>query len=153
MYKSIKMRKILSIQSGTSDTMLLVLRIGVAMLMLTHGVPKMMMLLSGGPIQFPPVLGLSSETSLMLAVGAEVFCSLLILTGTATRLAVIPLMITMLVAVVMIHGADPFTTKEPALIYLLVYTTLMIGGSGKYSVDYALLRKTTKKQSWLELSA
>lgn len=147
------MRKILSIQLGTSDAMLLVLRIGVAMLMLTHGVPKMMMLLSGGPNQFPPVLGLSSETSLMLAVGAEVFCSLLILTGTATRLAVVPLMITMLVAILMIHGADPFTKKEPALIYLLVYTTLMIGGSGKYSVDYALLRKTTKKQSWLEVSA
>lgn len=137
------MKKIAN-DAGTSDALLLVLRIGVALLMLTHGVPKMMMLLGGGPIQFPAMMGLSSEASLILAVGAEVFCSLLVLTGAATRLAVIPLIITMLVAVFIVHGSDPFSSKEPGLMYLLMYTSLLIGGSGRYSVDFAIRRKTNR---------
>ncbi len=140
------MKRILSINhAGNTSAMLLLLRIGVAVLMLTHGVPKMMMLFGDGPIQFPPVMGLSSETSLLLAVSAEVFCSILVLAGLATRLAVVPLIVTMLVAAIIIHGSDPLTKQEPALLYLLIYTALLIGGSGKYSIDYILPRKTTKE--------
>ncbi len=106
--------------------------------MLTHGLPKMMMLFGDGPIQFPLVLGLSPETSLLLTFGAEVLCSILLLVGAATRIAVIPLMITMLVAIFMIHGTDPFAKKELAVMYLFIYTALLIGGSGKYSLDYLL---------------
>jgi putative oxidoreductase len=109
--------------------------------MLTHGIPKLMMLLSGAPIQFPPVAGMSAEMSLGLAVFAEVFCSVLLLAGFATRLAVLPLIITMLVAVVFIHAADPIAVKEPALHYLLVYIVLLFAGSGKYSTDYLLQSK------------
>lgn len=139
------MKKIISVNnSGSSDALLLVLRIGVAAMMLTHGVSKMMMLLGGAPIQFPPVLGLSPETSLLLAVGAEVFGSVLVLTGTATRLAVVPLIVTMLVAALVVHSADPFATKEPALLYLLIYTALLIGGSGRYSVDFVLMRRVVR---------
>ena len=47
----------------------------------------------------------------------------------------------MLVAVMFIHAADPFTKKEPALQYLLVYIVLLITGSGKFSIDYLLQRK------------
>ncbi len=125
-------------QALNTDVLLLVLRIGIAGLMLSHGLPKMMLLFSEAPIQFPPVFGLSPETALLLTVGAEVFCSLLILVGAATRLAVVPLMITMLVAIFLIHGADPFAKKELAVIYLLVYTALQLGGSGRYSLDYIL---------------
>lgn len=134
-----------AINGQTSDALLLVLRIGVAMLMLTHGLPKLMILLGDGPIQFPSVLGMSSEISLFLAIGAEVFCSLLVLTGVATRLAVVPLIITMLVAVFLVHGSDPFLRKEPGLMYLLMYTTLLIGGSGKYSLDYAMRRRKAER--------
>ena len=129
--------------SVTSSTLLLVLRIGVAALMLTHGVPKMMLLFAGGPVPFPPLLGLTPETALLLTVGAEVVCSLLLLAGAATRLAVLPLIITMLVAVFLIHGTDPFAKKELAVMYLLIYTALGIGGSGKYSLDYLLQRNKT----------
>lgn len=135
---------------GSSDLGLLIARIGIASLMLTHGLPKMAMLFSGDPIMFPPVLGLSPELSLGLVVFAEVICSILILLGFVTRLAVVPLAITMLVAAFYIHAADPFAKQEPALYYLLVYIVLFFTGSGKYSFDYLLQKKqvvpVTRKQ-------
>ena len=103
-----------------TDIALLIARTGIAALMLTHGIPKLLMLLSGAPIQFPPVFGMSAEISLSLAVLAEVVCSIFLLIGFATRLAVIPLAITMLVAVFSIHASDPLSVKESGLHYLLV---------------------------------
>ena len=137
------MKKILSIgkTSTITDTALLVARTGVAALMLTHGIPKMMMLFSGAPVEFPALMGMSAELSLGLAAFAEVFCSIFLLAGFATRLATIPLIINMLVALVFIHAADPFTKQEPALQYLLVYIILLFTGSGKYSIDYLLQAK------------
>src|SRR6476661_887978 len=130
------MKRILNVnQTNRATAMgLLIARLGIAALMLTHGIPKMLMLFSGGPVQFPPVMGMSAEVSLGLTVFAEVFCSILLLAGFATRLAVVPLIITMLVAVLFIHAADPIGVKEPALHYLLVYAVLLFAGSGKYSV-------------------
>jgi len=138
------MQKIAHVNKAASrfDVALLVTRLGIGVLMLTHGIPKMMTLFSGAPVQFPPVFGMSAELSLGLAVFAEVFCSILLIAGFATRLTVIPLIITMLVAVLSIHAADPFAKQEPALQYLLVYVALMFAGSGKYSIDYLLQDKT-----------
>ena len=73
--------------------------------------------------------------SLALTVFAEVLCSGLLMVGLFTRLATMPLLITMLVAVFIVHGADPLGKKEPALLYGLVYATLFFTGPGKYSVD------------------
>lgn len=143
------MKKIIHVNKAaiTTDIALLVARLGIATLMLTHGIPKMMMLFSGAPVQFPPVMGMSAELSLGLVVFAEVFCSLLLLAGFATRLATIPLIITMLVAVLLIHVADPLAKQEPALQYLLVYVVLLFAGSGKFSIDYLLQGKMTQNNS------
>jgi putative oxidoreductase len=137
------MKQTLSVNnnSNTTDIAILIARVGIAAFMLTHGIPKMMMLFSGGPVQFPPVMGMSAQFSLGLAVFAEVFCSVLLLTGLVTRLATIPLIITMAVAVLFIHTADPFAKQEPALQYLLVYVVLLFTGGGKYSIDYLLQRR------------
>ena len=112
--------------------------------MLAHGLPKMEMLFSGDAVQFPAVFGLSAAGSLVLAVIAELICSLLILIGLGTRLAVIPLIFTMLVAVFVIHGSDPFAHKELAILYLLPYVVLLLTGSGRYSLDYLLQQKLLK---------
>ena len=137
------MRRLLSVNKASTSmhVALLVARIGIAILMLTHGIPKLITLFSGAPIQFPSVMGLSAKVSLGLAVFAEVICSVFLVVGLATRAASIPLIITMLVAVFSIHASDPFARQEPALQYLLVYLVLLFAGSGKYSVDYLLSRK------------
>ena len=137
------MKKLFSVThtSGTTSLALLIARFGIAALMLTHGIPKMGMLFSGETVQFLPFMGMSAEISLGLAVFAEVICSLFLLAGFATRLASIPLIFTMLVAVFMVHAADPFSSKEAGLHYLLVYVALLLSGAGKYSVDYLLQGK------------
>lgn len=147
------MKRIINVNkaSGTIDIALLIARSGIAVLMLTHGIPKMMMLLSGAPIQFPGLLGMSPELSLSLAVFAEVVCSILLLAGFATRLAVVPLITTMLVAALFIHAADPFAKQEPSLQYLLVYVILLLAGSGKYSIDYLLQGKRSAITSTVKL--
>jgi putative oxidoreductase len=105
---------------------------------LTHGIPKFGMLFSGEPVQFLPLFGLSATASMALAATAEVGGSLLLIFGLGTRLAVIPLIFTMLVAVFVAHASDPLAVKEPAIHFLLVYFALLFAGSGRYSVDKLL---------------
>ena len=120
---------------------LLIVRVVVAMLMLTHGYPKLMKLLAGGEIQFADPIGLGQVLSLVLVVFAEFFCSILIGIGLATRLASIPLIINMLVATFVVFASAPIAKKEFPLLYLLIYLVLLVVGSGKYSVDYLITNK------------
>lgn len=113
----------------------LILRLGMGMLMLTHGYPKMIKLFSGGEITFTDPFGIGVIISLTLAVFAEVICSVLIIVGYQTRLACIPLIITMLVAIFIIHSDDPFKRKELAILYTVAFTVIMLVGPGRYSLD------------------
>ncbi|WP_297094811.1 DoxX family protein [uncultured Draconibacterium sp.] len=122
------------------DLSLLLLRLATGGFMLTHGIPKLQRLLAG-EMQFGDPLGLGPEVSLVLAVFAEVVCSILIVLGLGTRLAVIPSIVTMAVAAFIAHGADPFGRKELALLYLVGYIVLLLSGSGKISVDRIISRK------------
>jgi putative oxidoreductase len=114
---------------------LLILRIGISALMLTHGWPKLMRLIQGGEISFPDPLGMGPTLSLVMATLAEFGGSILIILGLATRFASFSLAFTMFVAVFIVHAGDPFSKMEMGLIYLLVYIILMITGGGKYSLD------------------
>jgi putative oxidoreductase len=133
-------------QTGTReeylDILVLVLRVSIAAFMITHGWPKLSKLLAGGEIQFGDPIGLGMTLSLVLTVFAEFVCSVLIGIGLGTRLASIPLIFTMFVAAFVAHGPDPFGRKETALLYLLIYLTLFVIGSRKYSIDYLLTRST-----------
>jgi len=118
-----------------NDLGLLVLRVSISVLMLTHGFPKLMKLFSGGEIKFPDPIGIGATGSLSMAVFSEFFCSILVLIGFKTRWASIPLAITMFVAAFVIHGSDPFGRKEKAILYLVTYIVLFITGSGRFSLD------------------
>lgn len=116
------------------DFALLFLRVSVGLLMLTHGYPKFLRLLSGNTT-FADPLGMGAEASLSLAVFAEFFCSLLLILGLVTRFAIFPILITMLVAVFVVHADDPFSRQELGLMYLIPLIFLLITGPGKYSLD------------------
>lgn len=118
----------------------LILRIGAGAMMLTHGYPKFLMLFSE-TISFPGILGMSASVSLFLAVFAEFFCSLLLILGLFSRLATIPLIVTMLIAVFLVHGDDPFSRQELGLHYLIAYVAILILGGGKYALDSLFPRK------------
>ncbi len=136
------MKKIFSTNHTTKnvDIALLITRIAIALLMLTHGIPKMAGL-AETPVKFMDVFGMGAGISLSLAVFAEVICSVLVLVGLGTRLAVIPLIVTMLIAALHVHAGDPFAKQEMALHFLLVYVLLFMLGSGKYSFDSLFFKK------------
>jgi len=130
-----------------TDIGILLLRLGVGGLMLTHGIPKLFRLFGSDPIQFADPIGIGVEASLALTVFAEVICSVLIIVGLATKLATIPLLVTMFVAFFIIHADDPFQRKELALFFLIVYVVLLFTGSGKYSLDHYFLKRKMEKEN------
>ena len=125
--------------ANATDLASFILRLSLGLLMLSHGIPKMMKLMDGN-MEFGDPIGIGVPASLTLTVFAEVICSILIIIGLWTRLALIPLIITMVVAAFIVHSADPLGVKEPSLMYLFGYITLFLLGSGKYAVD-AILKK------------
>ena len=120
---------------------LLLLRVAIGGMMLTHGLGKLTMLFGNDPIQFADPMGVGLTASLALAVFAEVFCSLFLILGVATRFSAISLSITMFIAAFIVHANDDFAVKEMALLYLLIYVVLAIVGAGKYSIDNWLSKK------------
>jgi putative oxidoreductase len=134
------MKLLNEIKNNGPDLGILLLRLAIGTMMLSHGGPKLIGLLNG-QTQFADPIGLGPVVSLGLAVFAEFVCSILIIIGWQFRLAVIPLIVTMLVAVLIVHGEDPWATKEKASLYLLVYLVLLISGSGKYSLVHLLKKK------------
>lgn len=112
----------------------LLLRVGAACLMLTHGIPKLMRILEGN-YGFGDPLGIGPELSLFLVTFAEAICAFFVLIGLWTRIALIPLIINMIVIVFVAHAGDPFGDKELGLFFLITWLTLFITGAGKYSLD------------------
>lgn len=127
------------------DLSLLLMRIGIGLMMaFSHGLGKLQKLFAGGAIRFPDPIGVGAKTSLFLAGTSEFVCALAIVIGLGTRLAAVPLAFTMFIAVVVIHGGDPFKKKEFALLYLLPCIMFMLTGPGRFSID-AIIRKKFSK--------
>lgn len=103
-------------------------------MLLTHGYPKFKKLISGD-FSFGNPIGIGEAPTLFLAVLAEFVCPLLIIIGFKTKLATIPVIITMLVAAFVVHLADPFGTKEKALLFLAFFVCVFLLGPGKFSLD------------------
>ncbi|KXO01331.1 DoxX family protein [Aequorivita aquimaris] len=113
---------------------LLLLRVGFGGMMLTHGIPKLLKMLSGD-FSFGDPIGIGETATLILAVLCEVFFPILVIIGFKTRLSAIPVIITMAVAAFVVHAADPFGIKEKAILYLIGFIAIALLGAGKYSVD------------------
>ncbi|MBZ0328169.1 MAG: DoxX family protein [Altibacter sp.] len=113
---------------------LLLLRVGVSALMLTHGIPKLINLVTGN-LEFGDPIGIGTTASLILAVIGEAICPMLVIVGFKTRWAAIPTIITMGVAAFIVHASDPIGTKEKALLFLVAFLAIALLGAGKYSID------------------
>lgn len=120
--------------TNTTDIGKLVLRLGFGALMLSHGIPKLLKLLSGDT-QFADPIGVGSTATLVLAVIAEVICPILIMIGYKTKLSAILPVITMLVAAFIVHGDDPWNKKEFAIVYGLGFLAVGLIGNGKFAIE------------------
>ena len=130
------MKKLLSINysAGAFNFAMLLLRLISGGLIMHHGYGKLVHFSDMQP-KFINFMGIGTTASLALVVFAEFFCGLFIIIGLFTRLASIPLIITMCVVLFKVNNADVFGDGETATLYLGAYLTLLIVGPGKVSVD------------------
>ena len=130
------MKRLLSIKysdNGISFGALL-LRLAIGALLIPHGYHKLVNFASLSS-KFADPLHIGSALTLGLAIFAEFFCAIFILLGLFTRLACIPVIITMAFAVFYAHKGDFFNTGENATLFLLCSIALLFIGPGKVSAD------------------
>ena len=76
-----------------------------------------------------------------LAAGSEFGCGVLIMLGLLTRLAAIPLIVTMLVAITTVTGSKGFAGYEFNLTLIAMAVALILTGAGLISLDALLFRR------------
>lgn len=125
--------------SGTDDTGKLLLRVGLGVLILLHGIAKIM----SGP---GFILGLMEKSGLPPVLGyavyiGEVLAPLLLIVGVYARAAAVLVAINMIVAVVLVHMGDLGTlTKtggwalELQGMFFLASVVVALIGAGRYSL-------------------
>ncbi len=130
------MKKLLTTNysAGAFNTAILLLRIVFGVLMMSHGYDKLTGFTETAK-NMPSFLGMGSAITAALVVFAEFFCAMFIVLGLFTRLAAIPLVITMGYALFKAHNSEVFGDGEMATLFLAAYVTLLIIGPGKISVD------------------
>ena len=125
------------------DLGLLLLRIGLGVVVVVHGFPK----LAGGPATWAGLGGVMGTVGLnfapafwgFLAAIAEFGGGLLLAAGLWFRVACFGLLITMIMATVMhLTKGDGFSGYSHALESAFVFLGLLFAGPGKYSLDERL---------------
>lgn len=127
------------------DLGLLVLRVGIGIIFIFHGYPKLL----GGIETWTQVgsamsmIGINFAPAFwgFMAAFAETIGGVFIILGLLHRPVALMLTFTMIVAVVMhVTGGDPFGIYSNALKALVIFVALVITGPGKYSIDYRYFR-------------
>ena len=131
------MKKLFStkVSESTLSVALFILRVGVgSLMMIQHGLGKLQNF-GAKANSFSDPLGIGSTTSLSLVIFAEFFCAAFIILGLFTRLAAIPLVIAMGVALFSAHKGEFFGEGENAGMFLICFVTILLTGPGRFSLD------------------
>lgn len=133
------MNKILSTKysDGAFNFAMLILRVGVGVLIFSHGYDKLIHF-SSMKNHFLNFMGIGSTLSLTLDIFAEFFCSIFLILGLFTRLSIIPIIVAMSVALFKAHHADMFGAGERAAMYLIASIAILFCGPGRISIDGAV---------------
>ena len=126
--------KILGYESLNTDLASLMLRLIFGGLFIRYGYMKFAAYDQILPM-FGDVIGIGSRLSFNLVIFAELFCGIFVALGFLTRLTVIPICITMIVAFFVAHVNDAFDVKAIALVFLLLSAVIFVLGSGRFSID------------------
>jgi putative oxidoreductase len=122
------------------DIGLLILRIGIGVMFIMHGLPK----LTGGPEKWMMLGGVMKSLGVdfaptvwgFMAAFSECIGGLLLVLGFFTRPACFALLATMIVAMSMhISKGDPFVAYSHAMEAGILFISLILIGPGKYSLD------------------
>jgi putative oxidoreductase len=127
------------------DKGLLILRVGIGIMFMCHGLPK----LTAGPETWTKLggalsaLGISIAPTFMgfMAAISEFGGGLLLVLGLFTRPACFFLLNIMVVATLMhVNGGDPFVKYSHAFESAILFFSLILIGPGKFSLDEKLSR-------------
>ena len=126
------------------SVILLIVRVVFGVMLMNHGIDKWANYQELSAV-FPDPLGIGSPLSLGLAIFGELACSMAFIIGFLYRLAMIPMIFTMCVALFIVHADDPFAVKELAFVYLVVFVLMYIVGPGKFAVDRWISKSLFRK--------
>ena len=114
---------------------MLLLRLGAGLLLLIkHGLDKLQNF-STVQTHFYNFMGMGSNVSLILVIFAELFCSMLVILGLFTMLAVVPIIFMLFIAAFSAKATQPFFNKELDFLYVVPFIVLLFCGPGRISVD------------------
>lgn len=146
-----KKNLLLSFQPINLSLGILLIRIIIGVLMTFYGYQKLINFETMAASDFwakeVSFLGMSGKTPLALTIFAEFFCSLLLIIGLFTRMALIPLLICMgyIIAFVakfaVIYSGDNGTEVNNAFVYFIIYLGIYLTGPGNYSLDYKIANR------------
>jgi putative oxidoreductase len=134
------MNKLVNYRPWSLDMAALLLRLIFGGLFIYHGWGKIEGYNTILP-QFPDIIGIGAKLSYNLVIFAEFVCGILVVLGLLTRLAVIPILITMIVAYFKAHAGAAFAVRELAFLFLLLTLVILLLGPGRYSVDRLLYKE------------
>ncbi|PWK30752.1 DoxX family protein [Pseudomonas sp. B21-040] len=117
------------------DWGLLFLRISSSLFLLwVHGLPKLLNYSAQlQVIEDPFHMGVS--LTLMLAIFAEVLCPLLIIAGVLVRLACLPILTLLLVALLIVHPQWSVEEGQFGWLLLILFTSIFIAGPGRLALN------------------
>lgn len=120
------------------DAGLLFLRVsGGLFLLWVHGLPKLLDFSAQLQLIEDP-FHLGSHLTLMLAIFAEVVCPLLIVAGILARLACVPILFVLLVALLVVHPQWSVAEGQFGWLLLILFATVFIAGPGRLALNVRL---------------
>ena len=106
---------------------------GCLLLLHVHGLPKVFHF-SEELTRIEDPFGLGPYMSLLPAIFAEVVCPVFILIGVFTRLACLPIIGVLLVAMLFVHSDWSIADGQFGWLLLIIFTTLAITGPGQWRI-------------------
>ena len=120
------------------DIGLLFLRVsGGLFLLWVHGLPKLLDFTAQLQLIEDP-FHLGSHLTLILAIFAEVLCPLLIVAGLLARLACVPILFVLLVALLVVHPQWSVAEGQFGWLLLILFATVLIAGPGRLVIPVRL---------------
>ncbi|WP_339468735.1 DoxX family protein [Pseudomonas sp. EL_65y_Pfl1_R83] len=122
-------------ESKQQDLGLLFLRgSGALFLLWVHGLPKLLNYSEQLKLIEDP-FHLGAHITLLLAIFAEVLCPLLIIAGVLVRLACLPILAVLLIAMLVVHPEWTLLEGQFGWLLLIIFSSVLIAGPGRLVVS------------------
>ena len=133
------------VESTKTSLLLLASRFIFGLTFASHGLDKLQHF-SETAAHFPAPFGLSGDIAVGLSIFGELVCGLAFAFGFLTRLTLLPMIFTMIVAFTTVHGGS-VSGGELAFLYLVIFVLSWFAGAGKFSVDGVISSKISRGNS------